>query len=144
MFRTGRAGYSLLCISWRDAEMYTSDVIANISVWTRKNETKQVELKASQRCQELLPRLKWPENEDDHSLHLLHRLRLRKLQFPFPCLNWGRVEGNFYVVRRCQVKTGNWWQSCREIHNCCCLFTRGRRDVLITTSSIEGFIPLDW
>jgi len=116
MFRIGTAGYSLPCNSWRDAEMYTSDVIAHIIVRTRKNETKQVEIKGNQGCQELLPRLKWPDNEGDNSLLLLNRLRMRKLQFPFPCVNWGRVEGNFYVVRRCQEKTGSWWKICREIH----------------------------
>ena len=47
MSRIGTAGYSLPCISWRDAEMYTSAVIAHINARTRKNETKQVEVKAS-------------------------------------------------------------------------------------------------
>jgi hypothetical protein len=46
MFRIGTAGYSLPCISWRDAEMYTSDR-AHITVWMKKNEAKQVEIKAS-------------------------------------------------------------------------------------------------
>jgi len=44
MFRIGTVGYSLPCISWRDAEMYTSDVITHIKVLTRKNEAKQVEI----------------------------------------------------------------------------------------------------
>jgi len=47
MLRIGTAGYSVPCISWRDAEMCTSGVTAHINVWTRKTEAKQVEINAS-------------------------------------------------------------------------------------------------